>query len=28
VRERFAAEGLNLEAPYLQPGSIDAYDGS
>ena len=28
VRERFAAEGIALEAPYLQPGSSDAYDGS
>jgi hypothetical protein len=27
VRERFAADGLSLDAPYLQPGSIDAYDG-
>ena len=25
VRERFAAEGLRLDAPYLQPGSDDAY---
>jgi hypothetical protein len=28
VRERFAAAGLGLDAPYLQPGSVDAYDGS
>jgi hypothetical protein len=28
VRERFAADGISLEAPYLQPGSIDAYDRS
>lgn len=28
VREHFAANGLSLDAPYLQPGSIDAYDGS
>ena len=27
VRERFAAERVDLDAPYLQPGSIDAYDG-
>ena len=25
VRERFAAAGLSLDAPYLQPGSADAY---
>jgi hypothetical protein len=25
VRERFAAAGLTLDAPYLQPGSADAY---
>jgi hypothetical protein len=25
VRERFAAAGLTLAAPYLQPGSADAY---
>jgi mRNA-degrading endonuclease toxin of MazEF toxin-antitoxin module len=25
VQERFAADGLTLQAPYLQPGSIDAY---
>ena len=25
VRERFAAAGLDLDAPYLQPGSTDAY---
>lgn len=28
VRERFAAAGLDLDTPYLQPGSRDAYDGS
>ncbi len=28
VRERFAAAGISLDAPYLQPGSADAYDGS
>jgi len=28
VRERFAAAGLRLDTPYLQPGSADAYDGS
>jgi hypothetical protein len=28
VRERFAGAGISLDAPYLQPGSIDAYDGS
>lgn len=28
VRERFAGEGIDLDAPYLQPGSADAYDGS
>jgi len=28
VRERFAADGISLDAPYLQPGSIDAYDRS
>lgn len=28
VRARFAAAGIALDAPYLQPGSIDAYDGS
>jgi hypothetical protein len=26
VRERFAAAGLTLDAPYLQPGSADAYE--
>ena len=26
ARERFAAAGLTLEAPYLQPGSQDAYE--
>jgi hypothetical protein len=26
VRERFAAAGLRLDAPYLQPGSADAYE--
>jgi hypothetical protein len=28
VREHFAAAGIGLDAPYLQPGSTDAYDGS
>jgi HopA1 effector protein family len=28
VRERFAAAGVSLAAPYLQPGSVDAYDNS
>ncbi len=28
VRERFSAAGIDLDAPYLQPGSADAYDGS
>jgi hypothetical protein len=26
VRTRFAAAGIGLDAPYLQPGSADAYD--
>jgi type III HopA1-like effector protein len=26
VIERFAADGISFDAPYLQPGSIDAYD--
>lgn len=26
ARERFAADGIDLDAPYLQPGSTDAYD--
>jgi hypothetical protein len=26
VRDRFAADGVALETPYLQPGSDDAYD--
>jgi hypothetical protein len=26
VRERFAAGGISLDAPYLEPGSSDAYD--
>ena len=25
VREHFAAAGISLDAPYLQPGSTDAY---
>ena len=28
VRERFAAAGLSLDAPYLRPGSDDAYERS
>jgi hypothetical protein len=28
VRERFAGDGISLDIPYLQPGSIDAYDRS
>ncbi|HVF77529.1 MAG TPA: T3SS effector HopA1 family protein [Solirubrobacteraceae bacterium] len=28
VHERFADAQISLDAPYLQPGSIDAYDGS
>jgi hypothetical protein len=28
VRDRFAADGVDLAAPYLQPGSTHAYDGS
>ncbi|MDP1849232.1 MAG: T3SS effector HopA1 family protein [Solirubrobacteraceae bacterium] len=28
VRARFAADGISLDAPYLQPGCSDAYDGS
>jgi hypothetical protein len=28
VRERFAAAGLSLDRPYLQPGSVYAYDRS
>jgi len=28
VRKRFAGDGVDLAAPYLGPGSIDAYDGS
>lgn len=28
VRARFADAAISLDAPYLQPGSIDAYDGS
>ncbi len=28
VRGRFADAQISLDAPYLQPGSIDAYDGS
>ena len=28
VRDRFRAAGLSLDAPYLQPGSVDAYAAS
>jgi hypothetical protein len=28
VRERFAADGIALDRPYLQPGSRDAYDAA
>lgn len=28
VRRHFAAAGISLDAPYLQPGSADAYDRS
>jgi len=28
ARDRFAIDGISLDAPYLQPGSIDAYDRS
>jgi hypothetical protein len=28
VRERFAAAGISLDAPYLRPGSDDAYERS
>ncbi len=28
VHERFAAAGLSLDAPYLEPGAADAYDRS
>ena len=28
VRERFRAAGLDLDAPYLQPGSVDAYEAA
>ena len=28
VRERFQAAGVSLDAPYLQPGSVDAPDRS